>query len=98
VKDLYIETYIPPKKVIEESIRRWKYLPYSWIGSISIMKIAIVPKAIYMFNEILIKIPMAFPTEIEKSTIKFMWKHRRPGINKAILCKKSNAEGITIPK
>jgi hypothetical protein len=41
---------------------------------------------------------MAFPTEIEKSTIKFMWKHRRPGINKAILCKKSNAEGFTIPK
>jgi hypothetical protein len=59
VNDLYKEKYKLLKKEIEEDYRRWKDLLCSWIGRINIVKMAILPKVIYMSNAISLKIPMA---------------------------------------
>ena len=82
-------------KEIKDNINRWRDIPCSWVGRINIVKMTILPNAIYIFSAI--PIQWHFSQNQNKKISHFIWKHKRPQISKAVLRKKNGAGGINLP-
>jgi hypothetical protein len=97
VKDLYDKNFKSLEKEIKKDLRRWKNLSCLCIGRINILKMAILPKAIYRFSAIPIKIPTQFFNELERAIGGFILNNKKPRIAKTLLKDKRTSSGITMP-
>ena len=96
-KDLYAENYKTLIKEIKDDTNRWRDIPCSWIGRINLVKMTILPKAIYRSMQSLSNYQWHFSQNQNKKNSQFVWKHKGPRIAKTILRKKNGAGGIWLP-